>query len=36
MMGAVEGVVESVGPVAGPFAAGPVQLTALDLDRVRT
>jgi hypothetical protein len=39
-MSASEGVVEPAGPVAGPIAgpvaAGPIEQTALDLDRVRT
>jgi hypothetical protein len=39
-MGAVEGIVEPAEPVewlvAGPVAAGLVERTALDLDRVRT
>jgi hypothetical protein len=36
LTGAGEGVVEPAEPVAGPAAAGSVERTALDLDRVRT
>jgi hypothetical protein len=40
LIGAGEGVVDHAGPiaqpVAGPVTAGPVEQTALNLDRVRT